>query len=566
VILLILFSFLGGIVTILSPCILPLLPIILSNSIKTGSKRPMGIILGFTGSFTIFTLFLTTLVNWTGIPADSFRIISVLVIFSLGLSMLVPRFQSALEQLFSRLIPHISPGNSDSGFWGGLLTGGSLGLVWTPCVGPIMASVISLAISGSINSSAVFVTLAFSLGTAIPMLVVARGGRGILEKFAWLSGNTGKIQKVFGIVMMLTAISIYFGIDRRFQAYILEIFPSYGVGLTKLEDRPEIDSLLNKLKNNGLTLETANDQPIIAPELIPGGDWLNSPPLTLKDLKGKVVLIDFWTYTCINCIRTLPYLKSWHDKYKDEGLVIIGVHTPEFEFEKDVRNVRSAMDDYKILYPVMQDNNYATWNAYRNRYWPAKYLIDRTGKIRYTHFGEGKYDESEEMIQELLKEDGSQINEKIDNENYSIYSKTPELYLGASRMSFLGSPERISLDQETLYSYPKSLRENFFAFSGSWTVTDEYSSPKNGSKLKLKFQSKDVYLVIHSQNGEGKLKINLDGAPISQSHEGADVNNGELQFDNNRLYHLVRLDNAGSHEMEIEFLQEGMKLYAFTFG
>ncbi len=384
-IILIAFAFLAGIITILSPCILPILPIVLSGSF--GSKRkPLGIVVGFVLSFTLFTLFLSVLVKATGISADALRSLSIIIILIFGISLILPQFQVFMERLFSRLSGKFAVKGNHEGFHGGVFIGLSLGLVWTPCVGPIIASVITLAATSSVNFAAFFITLSYALGTAIPMLAIMIGGRSLFQKIPWLLPNTGKIKKVFGVLMILTAIGIFFNIDRKFQVFILDKFPSYGTGLTKIEENSAVKDQLNNIfqdgsKNStGQTTTLGNYGP--APEIIPGGEWINSEPLQISSLRGKVVLVDFWTYTCINCIRTLPYLKDWNEKYRDKGLVIIGVHSPEFEFEKNVNNLNKAISDYEITYPVVQDNNFSTWSAYSNRYWPAKYLIDKDGESR----------------------------------------------------------------------------------------------------------------------------------------------------------------------------------------
>src|SRR3989344_842213 len=352
------FSFLAGIVTILSPCILPILPIVLSSSISKGKERPLGIVAGFILSFTFFTLFLTTIVKFFAIPADSLRLFSVIVIFLFGLSLLFSGMQKFLERVFSYFSKFVPRSEKKEGFGGGLLIGMSIGLLWTPCVGPILASVISLALTGSVTFESFLITLAYSMGTAIPMFFIIFGGQTVLNKVPWLVKNTGKIQKIFGIVMMLTAVGIYLNLDRQFQSYILQKFPNYGVGLTQFEDNKNIIDRLNnfngelKKEDMGKTTADLMDEAFLAPELVPGGEFFNLeensqenlPDLALQgealqNLRGKVVLLDFWTYTCINCIRTLPYLRNWHEKYKDKGFVIIGIHTPEFEFEKDPTNV-----------------------------------------------------------------------------------------------------------------------------------------------------------------------------------------------------------------------------------
>ena len=422
-ILLVFFAFLAGVVTVLSPCILPILPIILTSSIggqNIGKSRPIGVVIGFILSFTFFTLFLSTIVRLSGIPADSLRLVSVLVIAGFGVSFLIPKFQVLLEGLFSKLAGFMPSSRNRTGFGGGLLIGLSVGLLWTPCVGPILASVISLAITGTVTFDAFLITLFYSLGTAIPMFFIMLGGQNALRRVPWLFSNLGNIQKIFGVLMILTAIAIFFNIDRKFQTFILDKFPQYGTGLTKFEDNETIRRELEKRDGKEIKKEDMG-KPMFdllspkgakAPAIIPGGVWFNSDPLTLEELKGKVVIVDFWTYSCINCQRTFPYLRNWYEKYKDKGLVIIGVHSPEFEFEKSEKNVAEAIKDFKLTYPIVQDNDFATWRDYANHYWPAKYIIDKEGYIRYTHFGEGAYDETERIIQELLKEQDEQGKRK----------------------------------------------------------------------------------------------------------------------------------------------------------
>ncbi|PIY80623.1 MAG: hypothetical protein COY80_02020 [Candidatus Pacebacteria bacterium CG_4_10_14_0_8_um_filter_42_14] len=551
--LLIAFAFLAGIVTVLSPCILPLLPIILSSADGSGKQKPLGVVLGFIGSFTFFTLFLSTIVKLSGIPAGSLRFVSIIILAVFGASLLIPQIQTELEKLFSRFANLVPSGQKRTGFGGGLLIGLSLGLLWTPCVGPILASVISLAITGTVTAQAFIVTFSYTLGTAIPLFIIMMAGSTALQKVPWLVRNTSRIQKSFGVLMILTAVAIFFNLDRSFQTFIINAFPNYGTNLTKFEDTEKIQSQLKRVGVKGA----------LAPELIVGGQWFNSEPLKLADLKGKVVLVDFWTYSCINCQRTLPYLRDWWEKYQDDGLVIIGVHAPEFEFEKVAKNVQRAIADFGLTYPVMQDNDYATWRAYDNHYWPAKYLIDKDGMVRYNHFGEGKYDETEKMIQQLLKEAGSQVSETISNQEYAIQSKTPELYLGSSRIQHFSSPEKIVPDQPMTYSSPKILPINSFAYEGNWSVMPEYAAPSTGAKLQLKFEAGDVYLVARPKNGSGQLKVLVDG---EVQFPGEDNHDGLVTVDTDRLYKLVKLPNAGKHQLTIEFMDNNVEVYAFTFG
>jgi cytochrome c biogenesis protein CcdA/thiol-disulfide isomerase/thioredoxin len=571
------FAFIAGLVTILSPCILPILPIILSSSVVGGKRRPIGVVTGFIFSFTFFTLFLTTLVKAFGIPADTLRSLSVVIVLLFGISLLIPKIQTYFELLFSKLSKFAPKSSNESGFFGGLIVGISIGLVWTPCVGPILASVISLALTGSVSGSAALITFSYSLGTAIPMLLIVYGGRNLLNKVPWLLSNTGKIQKAFGLLMIVTAIGIYFNFDRKFQTYILDKFPSYGAGLTSFEDNEmvleELDKLSSEKEENNQTLLDMINNRNQAPDLIQGGQWFNLPEtskeVSLENFQGKVVLIDFWTYTCINCIRTLPYLKTWHEKYTEKGLVIIGVHTPEFEFEKNPDNVEKAIKDFGLAYIVMQDNNYSTWRAYNNRYWPAKYLIDKDGNIRYTHFGEGKYDETEGKIQELLEEAGSQVKDMaISNPTYSVQTRTPETYLGKARMQGFASPERIDLDQTSNYSFPDRFRSNNFAYQGKWTISEEYSQPEKDAKLKFNFEAKEVFLVMRpkDEQNSGRLKIYIDDVLVDLNSSGEDVDDSEITVDSDRLYKLIKLPAGAEHTLTLEFLDSNLELFAFTFG
>ena len=507
-VILILFAFLAGVVTILSPCILPVLPIVLSGSVIGGKRRPWGIVTGFILSFTFFTLFLSAIVRATGLPGDSLRTLAIVVIALFGISMLIPKFQAWLETAFSRLANANPVRPQENGFTSGFIMGLSLGLVWAPCVGPILASIIALALTGTVNGSTFLITLAYSIGTAIPMLLILYGGRNLLAKTPWLTTNTQTIQKAFGVLMVLIAAAMFLNLDRSFQTYLLTVFPDYGTGLTKLETVAPVTSALNVLQKKPVD-NSNRGKPMFdvlqvnvtnAPELTGGQKWFNLPAgrqaATLSDYRGKVVMVDFWTYTCINCIRTLPYTKAWYTKYKDKGFVLIGVHTPEFEFEKDAGNVGKAIKDFGITYPVVQDNNYAIWNAYSNQYWPADYLIDKDGKIRDTHFGEGDYDATEQKIQDLLKETGVSVNMPIHNTTYQVRTQTPETYVGTARLGALSSPQQPVDGQTQSYTVPDPVPYNTFAFGGSWTESSERAmpvgSPLGAAQLLYHFHATNV--------------------------------------------------------------------------
>lgn len=557
------FAFLAGVVTILSPCILPVLPIVLASSLSQSKKRPIGIVLGFILSFTFFTLALSTLVKYTGIPGDILRNISVIIILLFGISLIIPKTQILLELVFSKLTSYIpNQSNHTDGIWSGFIIGLSLGLIWTPCVGPIIASVITLAATSTVTLQSVFITLSYSLGTAIPMLIIIYSGRSLLQNHPWLLQNTGKIQKIFGVLMIVVAIGLFFNYDRQFQTLILNKFPQYGAGLTKLENNDLVKQQLDLLKPH-----TSIDKTDQAPEIISGGEWINSKPLTIANLRGKVVLIDFWTYTCINCIRTLPYLQNWSEKYKDQGLIVIGVHSPEFEFEKDLDNVKKAVKDFGLTYPIVQDNNFDTWRAYANQYWPAKYLIDKDGNIRYTHFGERNYDETEKMIQQLLKENHQKVNQKIDNPTYSITSQTPEIYLGYKRIEYLDPNQNFQPDVLSNFVNSNKINPNTYALNGNWIINAESANPQKDAKLFLNFSAKEVYLVMKPKTGtNSQVKILLDNKNLNSETQGKNIIDSTINVTSDSPYQIIKLKNPSRHLLELEFLDSNTEIFAFTFG
>ena len=513
---LILFAFLGGIVTILSPCILPILPIVLGSGTTGGKSKPLGIIAGFILSFTFFTLFLSSLVRLTNLSADFLRTLAAAVILSFGLILVIPRLNAWWDIFSSRLANKAQvKTQTKNGFWSGLVIGISLGLIWTPCVGPILAAMISLAITGSVSASAIPVVLAYAVGTAIPLFLILVGLKKIIPTWPWL-------QKAFGVLMIVTALAIYLNLDRQFQTWVLDRFPNYGTNLTKIEDNNLVKQQLEQMGEKAAEKD-------LAPEIDGGTRWLNSQPLTMAGLKGKVVLIDFWTYSCINCIRTLPYLTAWDTKYREKGLVIIGVHSPEFEFEKNPDNVLKAMADFGINYPVVQDNDFVIWRAYNNRYWPAKYLIDKNGVIRYTHFGEGAYDKTERKIQELLGETADLVS----LQEYQSQTRTPETYLGSLR----------AIPNNPIYS-----------LSGNWLTTPEYIRGQQGSSLTLTFDAKEINLVVRPADTGANLELTLDGKPLPT-----------VTVTGDKLYNLIKLETAGRHELMI-ILTGPLELFAFTFG
>ncbi|MBI4067760.1 cytochrome c biogenesis protein DipZ [Candidatus Gottesmanbacteria bacterium] len=585
-IVLLIFAFISGLVTILAPCIWPLLPIILSSSTTGGKAKSLGITLGIMLSFAIFTLTISYLVSLFGFDPDILRLLAVIIIGLLGLTLVIPRFSAILEVFVSRIsgkFVSTSP-NSRTGFWGGLITGASLGIVWSPCAGPILATIATLAATKAVNLELVLVTLVYVTGVGIPLFFFSYGGSLLLTKTRVLSPYTGKIQQFFGIIMILTALAIFTNYDKVLQVKLLDAFPSYTNFLVKLESNNTVKKQLDILKGGkdtsdmqGKPLNQVSEMgektlPRLsrAPEFVGIFKWLNvDKPLTMKELKGKVVLIDFWTYTCINCIRTLPHVTGWFEKYKDKGLVIVGVHTPEFEFEKKTENVEGALKQYKIGYPVAQDNDYETWNAYNNRYWPAKYLIDKDGYIRYTHFGEGEYDVTEQNIQILLNEAGSSVTEELEEmpDETPRTRISPEMYLGSSRMSNFYPNGNVANGRQT-FTLSQNISQDTFSLGGEWTIDDEYSMAGKNAVLELNFSANKLFLVMRPPTVKTlvKLKVSVDGKLADDLNAGIDVQNGIVTIESDRLYNLVDLNRkTENHLLRLEF-DPGISVYAFTFG
>lgn len=539
---LILFSFLAGIVTILSPCILPVLPPLLAAGALGGKRRPLGIVIGFAASFTFFTLFLSWLVQLFGISPNILQMAAVVIIGLFGLTLLIPK----LGDVFERFTQKASEVNVEqrAGFTGGLLMGAALGLVWTPCAGPILAAIITLAVTSQVTSTVVWMTLAYSIGAALPMLLVIYGGKAILAKF---KNHTQTIRKVFGALMILAALAIYFELPVYIQQFAAQYIPPI-----EIENQPGVkDELARLRKDQDKSSALVPGGPVI----MTSGGWINSPPLKLEDLKGKVVLVDFWTYSCINCIRTFPELRKLWDKYKTDNFVLIGVHTPEFQFEKDYNNVERATKRFELTYPVVLDNDYMTWRSFNNLYWPAHYLFDKEGKIVYTHFGEGKYLETENAVRKALGlaplegEEKAQVRKAV----------TPETYLGYERADAYSVP--ISKNEMHLYT-GQIPGTNQVSLEGEWKVDKESVTSGKGAVMRLMFQASSVYLVL-SGNSNEPVKIFLNGQPYTLKTDDMQKP-GEILVKEARKYDVVKVP-YGDYLLELRF-PEGIQAYAFTFG
>jgi cytochrome c biogenesis protein CcdA/thiol-disulfide isomerase/thioredoxin len=573
------FAFLAGAATAVSPCILPVLPVALSAGVTGGRRRPLGVVTGLALSFAFATVALVYVIDALGLPDDLMRNLAIAVLLGFGVSLLVPPVAARLEAWISRVVP--APGvKGGDGFLSGLLVGGSLGFVYAPCAGPILAGVITVSASQPFTAGRLGVALSYAVGSAVVLYLLMIGGRRVTGR---LVPQAGRLQMAMGAVMVIIALLMFGDYDTRFQTAIADDLPAFVVNPTK--DLEESEGVREELagfrtERHGVGTREApappddlSALPVIAraPDFTGTQQWFNTPggrPLSLGGLRGRVVLVDFWTYTCINCIRTLPYLRAWDERYRGSGLTIVGVHTPEFPFERDAGNVADAIEQNGLRYPVAQDNDYATWNAYANQYWPAKYLIDARGRVRYFHFGEGEYEETEAAIRELLAEAGRSPGApraRARAETPSPLVTTPEIYLGSARADrFVNGP--IASGRRKFRVPVSGLAPDSVAYEGTWRVRPDGATAVSGSSLHLAFGARRVFLVLGSSGGMPReVRVLLDGRPLPPGLGGADVDDGVATVRRQRLYRLVELPRAERHVLSLH-LAPGISGYAFTFG
>jgi cytochrome c biogenesis protein CcdA/thiol-disulfide isomerase/thioredoxin len=533
-------AFLAGLITALSPCVLPVLPILLAGG-ATG-RRPYAIVLGLVGSFSVFTVVGASLLDALGLPADFLRNLALVLLFVLAATLLVPGLAGLLERpllFLTRRRPRTEGG--------GVLLGASLGLVFVPCAGPVLAAVTALSATGEDGFDTFLVAFVYALGAAGPMLAIAAGGQRLPRALGLVRRHAEGTRRVAGALIAATALAIVLGADQRLATTI----PGYTAALQdKVERSDAAKQELRKLRGPGEALPIVSEgRSSIAPALRGITDWINTEPLTIRELRGKVVLIDFWTYSCINCLRTLPHLKAWDRTYRKDGLVIIGVHAPEFAFERVPGNVRTAVRKLGIEYPVALDNDYDTWTAYANQYWPAKYLIDRTGRVRFFHFGEGEYDQTETEIRRYLGENGVPKTKVPDPTPTGPL--TPESYLGYERLDRTAA--LVAVNQESTYRFPeRQLAPDELAFAGRIRVEPERIVTGRGARLRLQFRARKVHLVL---GGSGAVSVLLDGRVQRTVEVGGEP----------RLYTLLSLDRFRAGLLELRFTP-GLEAYAFTFG
>jgi cytochrome c biogenesis protein CcdA/thiol-disulfide isomerase/thioredoxin len=575
--LLMLFAVIAGAGTAITPCVLPVLPALLSASAAGGRRRPFGIVIGLTTTFTIAIVALAQLVKGIGLASSAARTISIIVLLAFGVVLLIPELAARIQAPLSRLA-RFGPRTRGDGFWSGIGVGAALGFVCAPCAGPILAAVTSVSASSGASVRIVAVAIAYSFGLGVVLLLYALGGRAVVERIR-RSARGYIVERVLGAILILTAVAMIGNVDVRFEeALAKDHLPAFLVDPTRsLENSNAVQKRLASLRPpsrfavrqsaaaRATSAVPAADRVSLpelgpAPEFTGTEEWFNTPggrPLTLAGLHGHVVLVDFWTYTCINCLRTLPFLKGLYATYHRYGLEIVGVETPEFTFEQEASNVAQAISSDGIRYPVVQDNNYGTWNAYQNQYWPAEYLIDANGQVRHTQFGEGDYKQSEQAVRALLYAAGAHRLPPPMTATAIMPSAnlgTPETYLDTDRQQgfaqqlLRGSHDYAGVSQPQL---------NEFALRGWWSVNSQFATPSTaaGGTIEAGFQAAHVYLVMTSAgNTPRHVHVLLDGRPYST-----------VTVSGQHLYTLVSLPGDEQRALTVQ-IPYGVSAYDFTFG
>jgi cytochrome c biogenesis protein CcdA/thiol-disulfide isomerase/thioredoxin len=562
---LVIFAVLAGAGTALTPCVLPVLPGLLSASATGGRRRPLGVIAGLVLTHTITIVALASVIDGVGLADGFTRTAAIVVLAGFGLALLWPRLGLLVERAFAPL-QRLGPRSAGSGFWSGVLVGGALGFVYAPCAGPILAAVISVSATQGTSVELVVLALAYGAGSAAVLLLLAFGGRRVVDRVR-RAGHGPTVQHALGVLLIGTAVAMAAELDVRFQTVLANELPSVVSNPTgAIERSAGVERRLADLRGpsrfDSASAAPRAGLPVLgrAPDFTGNDHWLNTPgerPLSLAQLRGRVVLIDFWTYTCINCLRTLPQLRAWDARYRDDGLVIVGVHTPEFTFERELDNVERAVRRNELRYAIAQDNSYATWNAWGNQYWPAKYLIDAEGRVRYTHFGEGAYEETETAIRALLAEAGRDRlggMTRARTESPDPGLATPETYLGFARADgFVPSRPRPGT-----HRYPPlhdELERSSFALSGVWRVNEESATAVSDAAIHARVVARKVFLVLSARGpGSHEVDVLLDGEPLRRV-----VVRGQ------RLYPLASPPEVADQRLTLR-VDPGVSAYAFTFG
>lgn len=585
-------AYLGGTLTVFSPCILPILPFVFARATQPFMRSTLPMLIGMAATFAFVATLAAIGGSWA-IDANSYgRLAAILLLTVFGVSLVSPRVASIVTQpvvdFGNRLLNASSTPGKVPTIAGSFILGIATGLLWAPCAGPILGLVLTGAALQGANLQTTFLLLAYAAGAATSLAVALSVGGRLFAAMKRSLGFSEGIRKAVGVAVLAGVAAIALGLDTGVLAQLSYAkTASFEQAVLDKVNRRQDASKPFKAASNGAPVMAAkaeepfrSDLPVEAraPSLNGAVDWLNSEPLTMEQLRGKVVLVDFWTYSCINCIRTIPYVRAWAEKYKEQGLVVIGVHTPEFAFEKKIDNVKKAVGDFKIGYPVAIDSNFQIWRAYNNSYWPAHYLIDAKGQIRYHHFGEGNYRETEQAIQNLLREAGGEkaasapvvpTTKGAEASPDLLNIRSPETYLGYERADNFASPERLRTDKASNYSFGQP-GLNQWGLSGRWTAgAEQVTLDQPNGAIAYHFQARDLHLVLGS-GAAGKpirFRVTIDGKAPDADH-GADTDaEGNGTVTATRLYQLVRQSgDVKAHNFEIRFLDPGAEAYAFTFG
>ncbi|MCX5387374.1 cytochrome c biogenesis protein CcdA [Streptomyces sp. NBC_00083] len=570
---LILIGLLGGLITAVSPCILPVLPVVFlaggpgtdtrarpakdtGKARQARNRRPYAVVAGLVLSFSFFTLLGVTLLSALGLPQDILRYIGLALLVLIGFGLVFPPVERLLEKPFARL-PQRQVNKEGSAFVLGL----GLGLLYVPCAGPVLAAITVAGARGQISGEIVALTLSFAVGTAVPLLAFALAGRRVAERVAAFRTRARKLRIGAGVLMVALAFALAFNVTDAIQRAL----PDYtSAAQKKIEDsdaaRQQLSGLYDNSNKELSRCEDGVDELRScgkAPAIDGIAKWLNTPggaPVDLAAQHGKVVLIDFWTYSCINCQRSLPHIEAWNATYKAYGLEVIGVHSPEFPFEKDAGNVASQAKKLGVTYPVALDNKLTTWDNYRNRFWPAKYLIDSDGTVRYFKFGEGQYDQTENLIRTLLKKADPTVQlppktgQKAD---VLTADRTPETYLSNLRIrGYVGTP--LVDDKPTAYHFPAAVPLNSLSLDGTWTAGYDHFTAGVNARLAFTYRAKNVNLVL---GGDGPVTVLVNGRVTKTIQVHGTPS----------LYALVNDAHAAQAKLELR-VAPGVQGYAFTFG
>ena len=564
---LLLISFVAGVLTILSPCVLPLLPVIVGGAATDLRSRwkPYIITLSLSCSVVVFTLLLKFATLFINVPSYVWQWISGLILITFGFSMLLPRLWERVSSKGNLLLMRksnalLAEGVKKESIWGDVLIGAALGPVFSSC-SPTYFVILATVLPGSFVMGLVDL-IAYAIGLSLVLLCVALIGQRLVGKLSGASDPEGWFKRTLGAIFVIVGVFVALGWSRAIETYLIN---NFALDITKVET-----SLLQAIEGENGDMATTTKSAVYPKyqEIVSPAGFVNSEPFELADLVGeRVILLDIMTYSCINCQRTYPYLRAWHEKYKDQGLSIVAIHTPEFAFEKKRENVEAAMKQFGLSFPVVLDNDYGTWNAYGNNYWPRKYLIDIDGYIRYDHIGEGTYEETESMIKELLKERAERLEENVDVSETvvddiavkDVEARSVETYFGAFRnRGFLGNGD-VSRKYEGSFIIPESLSVNKFYLGGKWRIENEYIESIEESIVVFSYDAREVYLVAESISGSRiQVKNEIKG------QEGM-VNVSNIDISGSTLYTIISNKERKTGVIRIK-ADPGVRMYALTFG